>query len=304
MTGAVHVQDDGRGGLVLATAAGGHDAVAGDAPACAGRTAPCTAADVAAAWAALAPSVERDDVVALADRVRHAPAPAAWAAWQAAVALRAHRAGLSMTALLSRELGPPAATSVRTAGLVTDAGAGGVPTTPTVKWKTPPADASTLRAFRARAPATRLRIDGNRALAVDAALTLADVCGAALQFVEEPCRPSDLARCAARLPLALDESLLDHDLDVDDAVQLGARCVVLKPATLGPARALSLALAARRAGLDVVLSAVGEGVCGLRALVALHAVFGTLDAGLGTYVWRDDTRAIFAADGAFVGALP
>lgn len=303
MTNRCTVDDDGRGGFVLRAVDDEHGACSGVAPVFVGRTAPCVAEDVAAAWSELA-SARDDDVVTLADRVRRAPAPAAWAAWQVAVARRAHRAATSMAALLSRELGLAAATSVRTAGLVLDAGERGVPVTPTVKWKTPPADAHVLRAFRARSPATRLRLDGNRALSVDVAVVLADVCGGALQFVEEPCVPADLARCAARLPLALDESLLDHDLDVADAVQLGARCVVLKPAALGPARSLSLALSARRAGLHVVVSAVGEGVVGLRMLVALHAVVGTLDAGLGTYVWRDDTRAVFADDGAFVGPLP
>ena len=303
MTAPCSIDDDGRGGFVLRVVDDEQGALDGVAPLFPGRTAPCSAADVAAAWTALSSAVT-DDVVTLADRVRRAPAPAAWAAWQVAVARRARRAPSSMTALLARELGHTAQPAVRTAGRVLDAGNSGVPRTPTVKWKTPPADAHTLRAFRARAPDTRLRLDGNRALSVDVAAVLADVAGAALQFVEEPCAPIDLARCAARLPLALDESLLDHDLDVTDAVQLGARCVVLKPAALGPARALSLALDARRAGLHVVVSAVGEGASGLRALVALHAVVGTLDAGLGTYVWRHDTRAVFADDGAFVGALP
>ena len=303
MTAPCTVDGDGRGGFVLRVVDADRVEFVGVAPSFAGRTAPCDAGDVAAAWTALSTAVD-DDVVSLADRVGRAPAPAAWAAWQVALARRARRAATSMTALLSRELGHAAATTVRSAGLVLDGGAAGVPGTPTVKWKTPPADAPVLRAFRARAPQTRLRLDGNRALPVEVALLLADVCGSALQFVEEPCAPADLARCAARLPLALDESLLDHELDVDDAVQLGARCVVLKPAALGPARSLSLASAARRAGLDVVVSAVGEGVVGLRALVALHAVVGTLDAGLGTSVWRDDTRDVFGDDGAFAGALP
>ena len=49
---------------------------------------------------------------------------------------------------------------------------------------------------------------------------------------------------------------------------------------------------------------MGEGAGGLRALVALHAVLGTLDAGLGTWRWREDTLGLFADDGRFVGALP
>jgi hypothetical protein len=301
MTPTWTIDDDGRGGFVLHVDDG--VCCSGVAPTYPGRTTPCTAADVALAWHRLHDAGD-DDVVALADRVRRLPAAAAWAAWQVAVTQRARRAACSVTTLLSRELCLAPSSTVRTAGLVLDAGAGGVPQTPTLKWKTPPADAHLLRAFVARAPATRLRLDGNRALSLDVAAVLVDVCGAALQFVEEPCPTADLARCAARMPLALDESLVDCDLDVDDALQLGARCVVLKPAALGPARTLSLALAARRAGLDVVVSAVGEGTSGLRTLVALHAVCGTLDAGLGTHAWHDDTRAVFAADGAFVGPLP
>jgi|GEM_PF-3772348 len=299
---AVHIDGDGRSGLALRVVDG--DACwRGAAPAFAGRTAPCTADDVVAAWRAL-DDAHDDDALALAYRVRRAPAPAAWAAWQAAVARRAQRSSTTLTTLLARDLGRPAAVTVRTAGLVLDAGHGGVPATPTVKWKTPPATAATLAAVCRSHPSMRLRLDGNRALSVDDSVVLADVAGSALQFVEEPCAPALLARCAARLPLALDESLLDHDLDVDDALQLGACAVVVKPATLGPARALDLALSARRHSLDVVVSAVGEDAFGLRALVALHAVVGSLDAGLGTYTWRDDTRDLFADDGLFRGPLP
>jgi hypothetical protein len=302
MTGAVVVDADGRGGFVLTVDVDGV-VLSGAAPAFVGRTAPCTADDVAAAWHALQDAGD-DDGVALADRVRRRPAGAAWAAWQVAWARRAHRACTSLTLQIARDLALPAAPSVRTAGLVLDAGAGTVPTMPSVKWKTPPATATTLRAFRSTRPATRLRLDGNRALTSTEAQILADVAGAALQFFEEPTPPADLARCAARMPLALDESLVDCDLDVDDALQLGARVLVLKPATLGPARTLSLALGARRHGLDVVVSAVGEDAAGLRALVALQAVVGTLDAGLGTYSWRAETRSLFDDDGVFVGALP
>jgi hypothetical protein len=216
----------------------------------------------------------------------------------------ARRTGHPQHALVARALGLPSAASVRSAGLIVDGGHAPVPPTPVVKWKTPPADAARLNEFRRASPTTAVRLDGNQQLTLAAATLLADVVGERLQFVEEPGPPGLLAACARRFPVALDESLVDLDLDVDDALQIGARCLVLKPATLGPARTLELGRAARRAGLDVVISAVGEGPAGLRALVALHAVLGTLDAGLGTWRQRDDTRALFADDGAFVGPLP
>jgi L-alanine-DL-glutamate epimerase-like enolase superfamily enzyme len=300
MTAGSSIVADGHGGFLLRVDDG--DVFEGVAAAFPGRTGPCRADDVESAWRALQ-NVD-DDVLGLADRVRRHPAPAACAAFQVALARKARATAQSQTALLAHELSLVPASSVRTAGLVLDAGQAGIPPTPTLKWKTPPADARTLHAFVRRAPATTLRLDGNRALSFDDAVVLADVCGAGLQFVEEPCPTVELGRCAARLPLALDESLLDCDLDVDDALQLGAHVLVLKPAALGPARTLTLALQARRHGLHVVISGVGEGPSGLRALVALHAVVGTLDAGLGTYVWRDDTRTLFACDGTFRGALP
>jgi hypothetical protein len=301
------VEADGRGGFVLRVAADGAE-LAGDAPAWPGRTAPCRADDVVDAFACVAAAAgDGGNVVDLADVVRRHPAPAAWAAWQAGLTLLARRRGCSRGAAIAHDLGLPCAPTVRSAGLVVQAIDGVVAAgfgTPTLKWKTPPADARTLRTFRAASPTTWLRLDGNQQLSVEQAALLADVAGDRLQFVEEPCLPVHAAAAARRVPLALDETLVDPGLDVDDALQLGAVCLVLKPATLGPARALALGRQARRTGLDVVVSTVGEGPAGMAALVALHAVLGTLDAGLGTWAWRPDTRALFADDGRYVGGPP
>jgi hypothetical protein len=302
------VEADGRGGFVLRVADGDAEELVGDAPAWPGRTAPCRADDVVDAFACVAAAADDGgDVIDLADAVRRHPAPAAWAAWQAGLALVARRRGCSRGAAIAADLGLACAPAVQSAGLVVDAMDGVVTAgvgTPTLKWKTPPADARTLRSFRAASPTTWLRLDGNQRLSLDEATLLADVAGDRLQFVEEPCLPALLGHAARRFPLALDETLVDLGLDVDDALQLGAVCLVLKPATLGPASALALGRRARRSGLDVVVSTVGEGPAGMRALVALHAVLGTLDAGLGMWSWRPDTHALFADDGRFVGGPP
>jgi L-alanine-DL-glutamate epimerase-like enolase superfamily enzyme len=267
------------------------------------------------------------DARSLATAVASAPPPAAWAAFQVGLAVLARRDQRPQTEVLADALELPCATRVRSAVLVTDGGAelfGAHPdagraapnaTTRTTtwprswKWKTPPADAAALRRFRHLHPSAALRLDGNQRLAARELAPLIDACVGALEFVEEPCPPTQWALLPRDLPLALDESLEEYSpgsraLDVVDALELGARVLVLKPATLGPARALTLGVGARRAGLDVVVSSVGEGPAGLRALVVLHAVLGTRDAGLGT--WRGDaaTRTLFADDGFFVGALP
>jgi L-alanine-DL-glutamate epimerase-like enolase superfamily enzyme len=300
----VSIKDDGRGGFALCACLEGH-VVRGDAPFFPGRTTPCTAQEVSLAWHTVASAIG-DAVSAeeLAGRLQGCAAPAAFAAWQAAVAWRAWRAGRSVTSLLAHEADRAPSSTVCTAGLIQDGGRAGLPAMATLKWKTPPADVAALAWCRRIRPDATLRLDGNRALSMNEVIALAEVCGPALQFVEEPCAPAELAQIGTRVPLALDESLAESDIDIDVVLGLGARAIVLKPAALGPARTLSLARAACGVGLPVVFSGVGEGRAGLCSLVALHAVWGTGDAGLGTFAWREDTLDLFDPVGHFQGPLP
>lgn len=235
---------------------------------------------------------------------------AAWAAWVGLARLVAARTGESLADVFAHAFAhafPHAVTTsggsadvagsdVEVSGLVLDLVLAQVGQGPLAAEPPPPgrvvkvkvrraADAAALASLaRDREPGT-LRLDGNHALSLDDAFTLADVAGGALDFLEEPVPPAALPAFGARAPLALDESLAGATLDearrLVDATR--ARALVLKPAALGPARTLALAALAHERGLAVVVSSLYEGARGLRALAALQAALAPdVAAGLGT----------------------
>ena len=193
---------------------------------------------------------------------------------------------------------------VRTAELVTDLDEADAPFA-CVKLKVgrAPLQAELQTVARLRAQGVRLRLDGNRALTVADAQQLADAAGDALEFFEEPVAATALEHAIARIPVALDEALLEHE-----AVPAGAAAYVLKPTLLGADRTLALVQLAEARGTPVVISSCYESAVGRAALVRFAAaVAPDVTHGLGTgsafaadYVgWlRADGEHLIASDGA------
>lgn len=134
----------------------------------------------------------------------------------------------------------------------------------------------------------RLRLDANQAWSrAEAAAVIAALAGLPIDLLEEPLRrptPAALAalQAVAPFPLALDESLEPGGLP--DPVPV--RRLVLKPARLGGLRpTLALAAAARRAGLEVVVTTLVELAVGVAATAALAAALDPLAHGLATSCW-------------------
>lgn len=139
-----------------------------------------------------------------------------------------------------------------------------------------------------------LRLDPNRAWApaeTDARLLALAPIG--VELVEEPCCDLTLIENAARVPLALDESLQRSDRALRPAaVERGLAAVVFKPTAVGGlVRALALAERARVLGLDVIVSHALEGPVALAAAAALALAAGSparaagLDAHPGLAAW-------------------
>ena len=140
-----------------------------------------------------------------------------------------------------------------------------------------------------------LRLDANRAWNLGQASRvvagLAGQAGLRVESLEEPLRDpraTDLRRLQAEagFPLALDESL--HSPGATwDLGDLPVRRVVLKPAAIGGLRrTLALAVRARDAGLEVVLTSLIDSAAGLWPTVHLAAaVGGKVPHGLATGHW-------------------
>ncbi|MEC8253455.1 MAG: enolase C-terminal domain-like protein [Planctomycetota bacterium] len=195
---------------------------------------------------------------------------------------------------------------VRTAGLVTDIDDADAPCA-CVKLKVgrAPLRAELQTVSRLRSQGVRLRLDGNRALSVDAAQQLADAAGDALEFFEEPVAAADLEHTIARMPVALDEALLEREV-----VPAGAAAFVLKPTLLGADRTLALVQLAEARGTPVIISSCYESAVGRAALVRFAAAVAP-DAthGLGTGpAFAADFEGWLRADGEHLiasdGALP
>ncbi|MFD1571958.1 mandelate racemase/muconate lactonizing enzyme family protein [Halorubrum laminariae] len=162
------------------------------------------------------------------------------------------------------------------------------------------ADAARFRAVRdAVGDAVALRADANGAWDLPTArATLDRFAPFDLEYVEQPLPAADLdaaarLRADAPVPIALDESLSEHDLDaVLDA--RAADVIVVKPMALGgPDRALSAALRARAAGVDPVVTTTIDAVVARTAAVHVAAAIPDVrPCGLATRsLLKDDLAA-------------
>lgn len=160
----------------------------------------------------------------------------------------------------------------------------------------PATELARLREITATLPAgVRLRLDANRAWPEEAAAAFLDACTALpVEGVEEPLQQPDPAayrrlQAALPFPLALDESvsLADGEFFARPPV----RRLILKPARHGgPLSTLNLALAARSAGIECIVTSSLESACGLAAAAHLAAAVAPRSVhGLATAHW-------FAAD--------
>lgn len=152
-------------------------------------------------------------------------------------------------------------------------------------------------------PAVALRLDANRAWELEPALDFADrAAPAGVEYLEEPLRnPADLPAFVARspIPVALDETLLEHSPQSPPA-PAGVAALVLKPCVLGGyERAMAWARVARARRIAAVVSAAYPAAVGLALDAALAAAIGD-DAphGLGTSgvlaadLWRAPLKAV------------
>lgn len=177
---------------------------------------------------------------------------------------------------------------------------------PTVKVKVgarpTAADVDRLEAVRARCPDVELRADANGAWdRADARQVLSAFAELDVAFVEQPLDPPDLHGHAALrgtgVGVAIDEGLLEHDIDAVLAAG-AADVVVCKPMALGGVDvARNVALTARRAGLDAVVTTTVDGAVARAAAVHLAASLPSVPAcGLAT----GDRLAVDLRDGVAV----
>lgn len=158
-----------------------------------------------------------------------------------------------------------------------------------VKLKLPPDLGEALRLIE-MTPGP-LRLDANRGYSFDdAAALLRAVRDLTIDHVEEPLRHPTLPALAALqalvpFPIALDESLLE--LDLDAVLHSDVRRLVLKPVLLGgPLRTLDIARRVRQAGIEAVVTTALDSAVG--AWMAAHvaaAVNNGLAHGLDTSRW-------------------
>lgn len=136
-----------------------------------------------------------------------------------------------------------------------------------------------------------LRLDANRAWSLENALTFArGVKDCRIEYIEEPLQePVQLTEFLkdARIPVALDETLCEIDLqELNGVKQIAA--VVLKPTLLGGfEKAAAFARAASKLGASVVVTSTFESPVGISCLANFAAAFGTAGAaaGLETVDW-------------------
>lgn len=140
-------------------------------------------------------------------------------------------------------------------------------------------------------PNARLRLDANAAWTTcEAELFLTACTPLPVEGLEEPLRQpslSKLARLQNRVPfpLAIDES--NHLIGAEFFHQPPVRRLILKPARYGGLlRTLEIALRARAAGLECIVTSSLESTCGLLACAHLAAAVAPQAVhGLGTGEW-------------------
>jgi L-Ala-D/L-Glu epimerase len=164
------------------------------------------------------------------------------------------------------------------------------------------ADLARILVVHEAAPGAELMLDGNGGLSAEAALDLlADLRGRGILPIlfEQPVPGDDLAGLAlvARrggVPVAADESVTSA-ADVIGVAALGAAQVVnVKPMKSGVAGALDVAIAARAAGLGLMIGGMVE----TRLAMSLSAC---LAAGLGGFAFVDLDTPLFLAEDPFAG---
>lgn len=140
------------------------------------------------------------------------------------------------------------------------------------------------------APGVRVRLDANRAWALEDAVAFSKaVEGLPIDFIEEPLRnPIALPafHAQSRMPVALDETLME--LPPGQWAKLpGVRAVVLKPTLLGGfSSCRTQASAARSIGADVVVSSAFESGVGTWGCAALAAELQEPDTAAGLDPYR------------------
>jgi O-succinylbenzoate synthase len=144
-------------------------------------------------------------------------------------------------------------------------------------------------------PDIALRLDANRAWTLDQATRFAEgIQGCAIEYIEEPLRDSSelplLHNVFPELPLAIDESVRDMNIDsIREAEHITA--VVIKPTVGGGiARSLAIVRACRQSGKTPVLGAAIESSLAL-GMIAQMAASLILDIPIGL-----DTARLFSRD--------
>ncbi len=156
-------------------------------------------------------------------------------------------------------------------------------------------DIERIRALReAIGPTMRLRLDANRAWALDEALRVLETATTlGIEYVEDPVAGWDeMAELRQRVdvPLAVDQ--LFRSGEGIPAARVVAAVAVVKPsASGGPVRSLELAAAAESAGLRVVFGSLLESAVGLTAGIHTAAAWSRPEAVSGL-----STGQMFVAD--------
>jgi o-succinylbenzoate synthase len=143
-------------------------------------------------------------------------------------------------------------------------------------------DVARMRAAReGLGPEVRLRGDANGAWSVAEAFEALDaIASCDVEYVEQPVAACDVAGLAelrrrGAVRIAADESAATEQGLLDVLAAGAADVVVLKPAALGgPARALELAVQARRTGASVVFTHMFESAVGARHVLHCAAAWG------------------------------
>lgn len=147
-------------------------------------------------------------------------------------------------------------------------------------------DVERIRSIRDALPQISVRLDANGAWSrEEAEAAIDDVAPLGIDYLEQPLAPRDISgheSLAGAVDIALDESLAY--LDPDEIESLAVDTIVCKPMVLGGIdRAREIALAARAAGIQPVISNTVDGAAARTAAVHLAASLAPVPAcGLAT----------------------
>ena len=230
--------------------------------------------------------------------------------------LAAQRAGLSLATYLSGEPAPATLAVNAVLGPISELTAGDPPAGFTIiklKVGIHPVDEEIRRLQQLSADlpqGVRWRLDANCAWSFSDAMTFISACRELpVEGLEEPLAEPDHVTLASLqklspFPLAIDESI--HLLDAAFWQNPPLRRLVIKPARCGGLLAsLDLALRARQASLEVVVTSSLESACGLLACAQLAAAIAPRSThGLAANHWfTEDTGALPAIENGEL-ALP